>query len=266
MRKHLSFFLDQAGGILDPKAQLSIGDVGGAGGIGKIMDVMGSAGKQAKKNNKNPKGPKGKGEEGDVVQAMSNNGVYMYIGLMCMFPLAGTAWDSLGQSSISVDKSLEQSEWMQVRAPLFQYFMGLTPNPCLPRTQAFRLQPLQMSQDLIAQLQACAVKLEGTANALQSCIKKRKNKKNKHYKDIIVEVWGLFWWISSVILPPGRPTSWWLWAKSAWNFPAHWWGLQRSRPNLPVPRPLLRQRPAPRSSPERVRPNRPRKHAGLFEV
>lgn len=91
MRKHLSFFLDQAGGILDPKAQLSIGDVGGAGGIGKIMDVMGSAGKQAKKNNKNPKGPKGKGEEGDVVQAMSNNGVYMYIGLMCMFPLAGTA-------------------------------------------------------------------------------------------------------------------------------------------------------------------------------
>ncbi|CAK9041103.1 unnamed protein product [Durusdinium trenchii] len=44
-----------------------------------------------------------------------------------------------------------------------------------------------MSQDLIAQLTAVAVKLEGCANRLQESIKKKKSK-NKHYREVIEEV------------------------------------------------------------------------------
>ena len=60
------------------------------------------------------------------------------------------------------------------------------PSVCALRTQAFRLQPLKMSQDLIAQLTAVAVKLEGCANRLQESIKKKKSK-NKHYREVIEE-------------------------------------------------------------------------------
>lgn len=57
----------------------------------------------------------------------------------------------------------------------------------LLRTQAFRLQPLQMSGDLIKQLNAVAVKLESCANSLQELINQKKNK-HKYYKDVIEEV------------------------------------------------------------------------------
>ncbi|CAK9078121.1 Uncharacterized protein SCF082_LOCUS37406 [Durusdinium trenchii] len=58
-------------------------------------------------------------------------------------------------------------------------------NDC--RTQAFRLQPIKLGTDLIAQLMAVATKLEGLAGRLQELVKK-KNNKNKHYREIILEV------------------------------------------------------------------------------
>lgn len=56
----------------------------------------------------------------------------------------------------------------------------------LLRTQAFRLQPIKLGTDLIAQLMAVATKLEGLAGRLQELVKK-KNNKNKHYREIILE-------------------------------------------------------------------------------
>ena len=55
----------------------------------------------------------------------------------------------------------------------------------LLRTQAFRLQPIKLGTDLIAQLMAVATKLEGLAGRLQELVKK--NNKNKHYREIILE-------------------------------------------------------------------------------
>ena len=55
----------------------------------------------------------------------------------------------------------------------------------LLRTQAFRLQPIKLGTDLIAQLMAVATKLEGLAGRLQELVKK--NNTNKHYREIILE-------------------------------------------------------------------------------
>ena len=43
-----------------------------------------------------------------------------------------------------------------------------------------------MSKELIGQLQACAVKLNQTAEALQLKVREKRNK-NKHYKDVLQE-------------------------------------------------------------------------------
>lgn len=55
-----------------------------------------------------------------------------------------------------------------------------------PRDQKFKLQPIQMGGDLIKQISASIVKLQGCANRLQELVRKGKNK-HKHYLDIIKE-------------------------------------------------------------------------------
>lgn len=57
------------------------------------------------------------------------------------------------------------------------------------RDFAFKLKPLSLSTDLITQLKACAVKLDGEAENLQKKIQQKANK-NKHYAEIITRVWG----------------------------------------------------------------------------
>ena len=54
------------------------------------------------------------------------------------------------------------------------------------RNGAFKLKPIKMSADLISQLHAIAVKLEGCATTLQDLIAKKKNK-TKHYMTVIAE-------------------------------------------------------------------------------
>ena len=69
------------------------------------------------------------------------------------------------------------------------------------RTQAFRLQPIKMSSDLINQLSAVAVKMEALAGRLQELVKKGKNK-TRHYRDIITEAFfGSFFLHARVTLP-----------------------------------------------------------------
>lgn len=55
------------------------------------------------------------------------------------------------------------------------------------RDHAFKLRPLGMSGDLISQLNACAVKLQGQADSLQQKIRQKRNR-NSDYKDTLREI------------------------------------------------------------------------------
>ena len=52
------------------------------------------------------------------------------------------------------------------------------------RNAAFKLKPIKMSADLIQQLEAIAVTLEGSASSLQKLIALKKNK-SRHYIDVV---------------------------------------------------------------------------------
>lgn len=129
------------------------------------------------------------------------------------------------------------------------------------RTQTFKLKPLKMSSDLISQLRAVALKLEGCTDTLQSLIGQKKSK-NKHYADINREAFltpcififirftcsHFCRWIS---IPKSRPhNQWssdlgrwrniWRWQKSGLNFQRLWLKPANVQPILQRPRPELR--------------------------
>ena len=58
-------------------------------------------------------------------------------------------------------------------------------SPC--RDNAFKLKPLEMSDQLIDYLKALETKLQGAARQIQELVNKGKNKW-KHYKDITEQV------------------------------------------------------------------------------
>lgn len=73
------------------------------------------------------------------------------------------------------------------------------------RDHAFKLKPLSLSNDLIAQLRACASKLGEQAECLQKLIHKKKNK-NKHYQDINSKVVSLAHSFNNVVRRKVLPT------------------------------------------------------------
>lgn len=140
------------------------------------------------------------------------------------------------------------------------------------RNGAFKLKPIKMSADLIMQLNAVAVKLEGCATILQDLIAKKKNK-TKHYISVIAEAsksspnsvrskWPQM--ISNVSFHPMfanvkpcmpcyhfylcRWRSSPRWPEKDWSLARLWSGLATRQRTL-RPRPLRRRRPHQRFPP-----------------
>ncbi|CAL1174314.1 unnamed protein product [Cladocopium goreaui] len=132
-------FVD-AGGCLDGKQHLALGDKLGAEGVAKMLGSVGLKGDASATKTK-----KGKGQR---------------------------------KPKVTPETPLEKAVKLQEK-------VLKDANSC--RDFAFKLRPISMSNDLIQQLKACAVKLQTCAEQLQQKIRNKKDK-NKHYVAILAEV------------------------------------------------------------------------------
>ncbi|CAK9079159.1 unnamed protein product, partial [Durusdinium trenchii] len=148
----------KGGGVLDPNSGLKITDFAGAIGADKLMSTMAIAPETKRKNKR-----KGKGEEEQRKSDDDVKEAFIHF--------------------IHTETVVPETPLQKATSLLTKVLKDVS--DC--RTQAFRLQPIKMSNDLISQLQAAAVKLETLAHKLQDLIKKGKNK-TKHYREIMLEV------------------------------------------------------------------------------
>ena len=283
----------QAGGVLDPNAQLKLSDFTGKGGCDKLAAAMGSSGGKA------PKTPKGGRQTGNAVEARGlvfcfDHEVVYHLAPITVMSLvdshAGYTADPIAESTDPGQQGAEGCKWVpdpwhvlnMVQMCGIQLVERILdpnyPTAHLPahlhalRNGAFKLKPIKMSADLIMQLNAVAVKLEGCATILQDLIAKKKNK-TKHYISVIAEAsksspnsvrskWPQM--ISNGCLHPMfanvkpcmpcyhvylcRWSSSPRWPEKDWSLARLWSGLATRQRTL-RPRPLRRRRPHQRFPP-----------------
>ena len=103
----------------------------------------------------------------------------------------GGARDSVAEGVRLVGPDAELRERVQAALVLYGFHIYIYIHYILPifsfRTHAFKLQPLDMGEDLTEQLEAIAVQLEKCGKEIQLLIQKKKNK-NKHYVKLTVQV------------------------------------------------------------------------------